>query len=357
MRRGLWVPLVWVVSLVVVAGVAWWAARATFVPPQVSSEERPPATYVVTEASIGASLPVTVSVSWQTQPLAAGSLSGMVTAINLPDSGVIEAGDVLLSIDLAPVVVAQGSIPAFRDLGTGASGDDVRQLEEFLNAEGYLKAEPDGKFQAATAAAVREWQGALGVERSGVVRAGDILFVASLPAHVVLGEAVVVGAVISPGQPVLSVVDDAPVFQALVGGNLSSGVTPKAGQAVSVSSPDGAVTWEATVAQVRPEGVGASTAVLAGPQGGPVCADQCGLLAYSPGGMVVSGTLIVSPIISGPALPLAAVGTAPDGSRFALRPDGTRVAVVVRGGDASRLIVDGVEAGEVVQLFAEPGPQ
>ncbi|MDR0283611.1 MAG: hypothetical protein LBI33_01775, partial [Propionibacteriaceae bacterium] len=144
MRRRVWVPLVWGVSLVVVAGVAWVAARAAFVPPQVVEEELPPATAVVAEASIGASSPVTVSVTWETHPLAAGSLAGMVTVVSLPESGVINAGDVVLSVDLRPVVVVPGAVPAFRDLGVGTSGDDVRQLQAFLNTQGCLKAAPDG---------------------------------------------------------------------------------------------------------------------------------------------------------------------------------------------------------------------
>jgi len=346
--------LIWVVSLVVVGGVAWLAARAAFTPPQAPQDELPAATYTVAEASIGASLPVTVQVSWATHPLAAGSLSGMVTAINLPDSRVVQAGDVLLSVDLRPVVVAQGSVPAFRDLTVGVSGDDVRQLQGFLQAGGYLKTAPDGKFQASTAAAVRAWQQALGVQRTGVVRAGDVLFVASLPARVVFDDGVVVGAVIAPGQPILSVVDNSPVFQAVVGANMSSSVVPKTGQQVSVSSPDGGVTWQATIGQVTSGALGGYSATLVAAHGdGPVCADQCALFAYTSGGLMVAGTLDVSPVVTGPSVPLAAVGTAPDGSRFVLRPDGTRVTVTVVGGDASRLIVDGVQVGDVVQLFAE----
>jgi len=277
----------------------------------------------------------------------------MVTGIDLPTSGVINAGDVLMSVDLRPVVVAQGSVPAFRDLGVGVSGDDVRQLQGFLQAGGYLRGAPDGKFQAATAAAVRAWQKALGVEATGVVRAGDVVFVASLPAHVVFADGVIVGAVISPGQPILSVVDEAPVFQATVSANTSSTVVPTSGQQVSVSSPDGSVTWQAVVGQVTPGTLGGYAANLAAADGGPVCADQCGLFAYTPGGLMVSGTLVVSPTVTGPAVPLAAVGTAPDGSRFVLRQDGSKAVVSVVGGDASMLIVDGVQVGDVVQLFAE----
>lgn len=352
-RRRVWVPLAWLLSLVLVAGVAWWAAWATFRPPQVLDEALPPPTYTVTQASIGASLPVMVSVTWPTRSLAAGSLSGMVTAIDLPESGMIETGDVLLSVNLRPVVVMPGSVPAFRDLGVGMTGDDVRQLQDYLRAAGYLATAPDGKFQAATAAAVRAWQAALGLERTGLVQAGDVLFVASLPARVVLDDAVAVGAVISPGQPILSVVDDAPVFQVAMTSNTGSSLVPRSGQSASVSSPDGAVVWDAAVAQVRAEALGGYTAVLTAPPGGPVCADQCDVLKYAPDGLILSGTLVVSPEVTGPAVPLAAVGTASDGSRFVLREDGTRLPVTVLGGDASRLIVDGVAVGEVVQLFAE----
>src|SRR3989344_6829889 len=45
-----------------------------------------------------------------------------------------------------------------RSLSQGTQGDDVRGLQEFLSAEGYLSANATGYFGPMTAQAVAKWQ-------------------------------------------------------------------------------------------------------------------------------------------------------------------------------------------------------
>ena len=54
-----------------------------------------------------------------------------------------------------------------RNLSRGAQGDDVRGLQEFLNAEGYLSASATGYFGPLTAQAVARWQASEGVSAVG----------------------------------------------------------------------------------------------------------------------------------------------------------------------------------------------
>jgi hypothetical protein len=53
----------------------------------------------------------------------------------------------------------------YRNLSQGVSGSDVQSLQEFLQEQGYLSAQPTGFFGPLTIAAVKKWQAAQGVEQ------------------------------------------------------------------------------------------------------------------------------------------------------------------------------------------------
>jgi peptidoglycan hydrolase-like protein with peptidoglycan-binding domain len=104
--------------------------------------------------------------------------AGTVTWI--ADEGTtIRRGGVLHRIDQWPAVLLFGEVPAYRTLSSGEDGRDVRQLQRNLAALGFDDdgdLEVDGEFDADTAEAVRDWQEALGLERTGVVELGDVVF-------------------------------------------------------------------------------------------------------------------------------------------------------------------------------------
>ena len=56
-----------------------------------------------------------------------------------------------------------------RNLSRGAQGDDVRGLQEFLTAEGYLSTNATGYFGPATAQAVAAWQSSQGISAVGAM--------------------------------------------------------------------------------------------------------------------------------------------------------------------------------------------
>ncbi len=106
-------------------------------------------------------------------------LSGTITRIT-PEGRTRFAGDVLYRIDGQPVVLMDGTLPAWRSLTEGVgNGADVRQLEENLVALGY---DPNGtivvdlEFDAATEDAVLLWQEDLGVAEDGIVELGEVVF-------------------------------------------------------------------------------------------------------------------------------------------------------------------------------------
>jgi hypothetical protein len=105
-------------------------------------------------------------------------LSGTITW--LPSLGqAIRPGGTLFMVDGRPVVLMDGSTPAFRELAPGvAGGRDVLQLNRNLAALGYDPAplEIDDEWQAATTAGVDALQAGLGEQRTGRLAFGDVVF-------------------------------------------------------------------------------------------------------------------------------------------------------------------------------------
>ena len=102
-------------------------------------------------------------------------LQGTITW--LPSEGsVVRRGGVLLRVDGEPVLLMYGATPAYRPLKRGDEGDDVRQLESNLAALGHSPGVVDDEYTASTAAAVRAWQVALGLDETGSVALGRVVF-------------------------------------------------------------------------------------------------------------------------------------------------------------------------------------
>ncbi|MCT2585417.1 efflux RND transporter periplasmic adaptor subunit [Actinophytocola gossypii] len=132
---------------------------------------------------------------------AVNRLRGTLTAV--PDGGaVVKRGQALYAVDDQPVTLLYGAVPAYRTLAPGTEGADVRQLEENLAALGHTGFTVDEEYTGATAEAVSAWQASQGVEETGTVQLGRIVFAP--------GEARVdsvaagVGEPVAPGVPVLA---------------------------------------------------------------------------------------------------------------------------------------------------------
>ena len=128
------------------------------------------------------------------------------TVTRLPEEGVTLArGDVLYGVDTKPVVLLYGAQPAWRTLGEGADGADVRQLEANLRQLGYDEDRAmtlNRDYDSATRTAVERWQADLGVEVTGVVMFGDVVF---LPGKRRVGTLrAAVGDRVRGGQPLMA---------------------------------------------------------------------------------------------------------------------------------------------------------
>ncbi|MGW2894373.1 peptidoglycan-binding protein [Streptomyces sp. NPDC001212] len=69
----------------------------------------------------------------------------------------VKEGDVLMQVSGRPVLVLRGTVPMYRTLGPGASGDDVMQLQKALTRLGFNPGRATGTYGQSDAAAVSRW--------------------------------------------------------------------------------------------------------------------------------------------------------------------------------------------------------
>ncbi|HXH34194.1 MAG TPA: peptidoglycan-binding protein [Plantibacter sp.] len=142
-------------------------------------------------------------------------------------------------LDNTPVLLLHGALPAWRAFGSGMpDGPDVLQLEMSLAALGYFDRVPDTEFAASTERAISAWQKALGVERTGRLELGSVVFMAG---DVRVGAAdVTIGSQVGPGGKVLTVTSLEKRVQVEL--KLSEQRLAVVGVQVSVSLPGGTET-------------------------------------------------------------------------------------------------------------------
>jgi peptidoglycan hydrolase-like protein with peptidoglycan-binding domain len=178
-RRRRRVPAVAVGGVAVLAAGAAVAAGAGFgggsggaAPPPANL---PPGTAHVTRETMLDTDEEPGELGFAGQVVLAGRVPGVVTRIPLPGA-VFTRGQAVYRVDDRPVVLFYGPVAAYRDLGPGTEGRDVRQLEAGLYALGYRGFTVDDTYSSATATAVREWQDDVGLAETGRVELGRVLF-------------------------------------------------------------------------------------------------------------------------------------------------------------------------------------
>jgi len=176
-------------------------------------------------------------------------------------------------VDERPVVLIAGAVPLYRVLTVGATGTDVRELEQALTSFGYRGFTVDNRYTASTAVAVKRWQKRLGLLQTGRVDVNQVV-VAPGPVRVTEHKAEVGahadGPVLGYTGTTRTVTVPLPVTQQQL---------VRVGLAATVSLPDGRsvagkVASVSTVASTPSESTGGPVAADQGPPGsGPATVD------------------------------------------------------------------------------------
>ena len=152
--------------VVLTSGVTWWVGRQIESPAEVAARTSAPAASLITvpvhrqvlrseiitrgTVRYGSPQPVTLPKS----TLKTGS---SIVTIAPTKGASLQQGDVALTVSGRPVFVLLGAQPAYRDLGIGDQGADVRQLEDALAGLGFDPGPRDGMYDARMATATAAW--------------------------------------------------------------------------------------------------------------------------------------------------------------------------------------------------------
>lgn len=348
-RRWPWLVAGAVVVFGLGAGTVW-AALSVLTPAQDPLEAVSYTFVEVAPGEVKASMNVTTVAEWSSVPVGSNRAAGVVTGVAVSPGDEVKQGQKLYEVGLRPVVVAQGKVPAFRDIGENTKGADVAQLQRMLVDLGYLgRGAADGTARPSTVAAIKAWQKHLGVERSGVVSAGDVVFVPTLPTRVSLvAEVVHRGATLAGGEDAVNGLSASPVFRIPVTEQQAGLLT--AGVRVQISSPEGD-TWEGHAGDQSTDQNGAITVTVTGSDGATICGDGCGQIPVT-GQVSLAATIITVEPERGLVVPSAALVTGADGQVAVIGEDGTRLPVTVGTSAKGMSIVSGVDAGTRVRVPA-----
>lgn len=199
MRRALFLSG-WAATVALAAFTGWWVGQNLDPASQSQAADEPEAvTYPVSRESLESVVVTRGEMSYG--PLADVRLAGTggtVTVAPVTDT-VYREGDVVMEVDLRPMVLLEGPRPMFRPFSAGTEGADVRQLQQALGRLGHPVGEVDGEFGPVTIEAWEELQTAIDAEPVTTADVGDVLFVPQLPAR--LSEAEVAAGETVGGQP------------------------------------------------------------------------------------------------------------------------------------------------------------
>ena len=152
--------------MLVITVVGWIGARQIRSPAQVAADTAPPKPSPITIPAVRRTLAAKVIVRGtvrfgapqavvlaNSQLKQGGTASDIVTRAPRARTE-LGAGEIAMTVDGRPVFVLPGTIPMHRDLAPGDRGPDVLQLERALRRLGVSPGAIDGRYDAATAAAV-----------------------------------------------------------------------------------------------------------------------------------------------------------------------------------------------------------
>jgi len=167
------------VAVVVVIAALTAGAAAGFAltrPEPAAATAAPPVTAAVERTTLVAELRLVGTLAYgDPEPLP--PVDGVITVLPSPGD-LVSAGEQVVEVDGAPVVLFTGERPFWRELSTDSSrGADILQLEENLHAFGFLARTPQDRFDWRTRQAVRDFQRGRGVEETGVFSPSDVVVI------------------------------------------------------------------------------------------------------------------------------------------------------------------------------------
>lgn len=328
--------LVGSLAVAAVFAAGWWAGRTALQPPTDPLDDPRPVVVEAGQGVVGERQSFVATSEWRAASTYRVGDGGTVTGLE-PARTSVTSGDVLLDIDLRPVVMAAGEVPALRSLGEGTVGPDVEQFEGLLASAGHGPEDVDAIWDDSTTQALHGWQDANDYPRTDGVPLGTVIFVPDLPVRVrTLAQ---VGETLPPGAPVVEVLEQSPSFRIPVTEEQVALVPT--GSAVALSGEGTSFSGVIGSPERTEEGL---FLPVDGPESASLCAPSCAAVPVS---MIVQwqAQVDVVPPSEGVVLPLAAIRVDAQGQQWVLTEAGQRRSVTVGTSAGGRAVVEGIEAG------------
>lgn len=336
-------------TLVVAIGVlAGWAFAVVWAQPDAVLDTKPSLLAEVTEGEIGVTIRLSTIAQWPSTSIANNERSGTITSVEQSPGALVSPGDVLYHVDLALVAIAEGAVPAFRDIALGTKGQDVVQVQEFLSDLGFYSGVADGEVGPRTAKAISAWQDSLSLEETSSVRLGSIIFVPELPARVSLDPKLVSrGLRVTGGEPAVLGLPSSPDF-AIPVSEAQANLLPT-NTAVAITSPSGA-TWSATIGERQKDlESGQITMALKSTSEGPICGDQCTDISVGQAATLACDVTTVERL-SGATIPAAAIRTTAEGATVVVDDLGRQHTITILGAAKGMAVIEGIAVGTRVVI-------
>lgn len=241
-RRGLGRRVAVVAVVVAAAGAGFAAVNGAGLldgraDPAGASAALPPATATVTRETLKDTEEADGELGHGPVTTAVSRRPGTITW--LPAAGAaVSRGRSLYRVDAEPVLLLYGETPAYRDLRVGTQGPDVESLERNLGKLGYDGFTVDDEYTWDTAEAVMRWQEDRGLDQTGVVELGRVVFAPGRVRVESLGTEE--GRPVAPGQEVLTYTGTSKVVTVRM--DAEDQRLAKKGAEVEVTLPDGRTT-------------------------------------------------------------------------------------------------------------------
>ncbi len=347
--RTIRLVVLWGLCFLVVGVGVGWALRTVFAPaadPQTADTH----TFVkVAEGEVGSVVTVNAAAQWTAVPQGVNQAVGVVTEVFAKNGEEVTSGQKVYGVDLRPVSVAQGKIPAFRDLDYRTSGADVKQLQDMLAQLELYSGQVDGVWRPSVTAAVRSWQKSLGVKQTGAVSKGDLIFLPDLPARISLDqEKLRPGTTLAGGEEAILVLPSSPRFWLPLSEGQATGIT--SGTTVNLTSPQGD-TWMGVVGVSEAAESGGINISIESDAATGVCGDQCGQIKLGAQTLMPAFIELIAPV-SGLVVPTTALVSTAQGTINVVDESGTLIPVEVTSSAKGQSVIEGVEVGTKVRVPA-----
>ncbi len=344
-----WPILRWGIGVLLFGGIIGWAVANAFPTQQEAPQEATHVTVAARTGELSDQISVNATAKWQTVSAGLNRASGTITSVEVETGQEVTQGATLYSVNNRPVIIAQGSMPAYRDLENGASGKDLEQLVAMLHARGFLPDSNAKTFTADVEKAVNGWQKSLGLAQTGVVELAQIMFVPVLPTRVTLDDELVrVGHVVHGEEALVATLSSEPSFHMDLTSAQGSRIQP--GQEVGIGTPEGG-SWPAVLSEFEPNDQQGITAQLIPKSGDSICGNECGQVSIAQESYLRSSIVLTAPV-SGTIIPLAALTSAANDTLTVTLESGEVVTVTMLIAVGGEAVVEGINSNATVLVPA-----